>query len=183
MKSLTVFCGSSEGNELGHVRAAKKFGQIAASYGVEIVYGGSSTGLMGAIADGALNAGGKVTGIIPEDLMPREIAHQNLTQLISVKSMHERKMCMYERGHAFVALPGGIGTLEEFMEVLTWGAVGHHHKPCALYNVDHYYDPLKDLLEHMVEQGFLARTVKENIIIEDDPDLLLSKLIGIKEEN
>ncbi|WP_240376416.1 TIGR00730 family Rossman fold protein [Bacillus piscicola] len=176
MDTLTVFCGSSNGFNPMYKDAARQLGSFAAEKGIEIVYGGSSSGLMGAVADGALGAGGRVTGIIPEDLKPKEIAHQRLTHLITVSSMHERKFHMYERGNAFVALPGGIGTLEEFMEVLTWSAIGHHQKRCALFNTGGYYAPLQKLLDHMVDEGFLADTVRETVVVENDPETLLEKL-------
>ncbi|SDI73831.1 TIGR00730 family Rossman fold protein [Alteribacillus bidgolensis] len=176
MKSLTVFCGSRKGNNSIYIKEAENLGKSAAKNNIEIVYGGSSSGLMGAVADGALSQGGKVTGIIPEDLKPKEIAHQHVTNLITVNSMHERKALMYEKGEAFVAMPGGIGTLEEFMEVLTWGAIGHHQKRCALLNVRDYYAPLHHLLEHMVKEGFLSHTIQKNIVIEDNAEKLLHSL-------
>ncbi|MFB4163709.1 TIGR00730 family Rossman fold protein [Alteribacillus sp. JSM 102045] len=176
MKTLTVFCGSSKGNNSLYIKEAEKLGEAAAKNNVEIIYGGSSSGLMGAVADGAIGQGGKVTGIIPEELKPKEIAHQHVTNLITVNSMHERKALMYEKGEAFVAMPGGIGTLEEIMEVLTWGAIGHHHKRCALLNVCNYYAPLHALLEHMVTEGFLSQSIKDKIIIEDNTKKLLKRL-------
>ncbi|SDH55043.1 hypothetical protein SAMN05192534_10734 [Alteribacillus persepolensis] len=176
MNTLTVFCGAKKGNRPIYIQAAQKLGRLAAELDVEIIYGGSSSGLMGAVADSALEKNGTVTGIIPEELKPQEIAHQHVSRLITVNSMHERKALMYEKGDAFVALPGGIGTLEEFMEVITWGAIGQHEKQCALLNVGNYYTPLEELLEHMVHEGFLAKHIKEKIVIEEDVEALLHKV-------
>ncbi|MFB5663160.1 TIGR00730 family Rossman fold protein [Alteribacillus sp. HJP-4] len=176
MRSLTIFCGSSKGFNEEYEKQAVLLGQLAARHDIEIIYGGSSSGLMGTLADSVLRNGGKVTGIIPESLMSKEAAHQHLNNLITVKTMHERKALMYEKGEAFVAMPGGIGTLEEFIEILTWGAIGHHKKTCGLFNVNQYYRPLSDLFEHMVNEGFLAEHIAEQIITEEEPGLLLEKL-------
>lgn len=117
-----------------------------------------------------------MTGVIPEDLMPRETAHQHLTKLISVQTMHERKSYMYQLGHAFIVLPGGIGTMEEFMEILTWGAIGHHNKRCVLFNIAGYYNPLLHLLDHMVKEGFLSPSIIEKIIVQDNREKMIEEI-------
>ncbi|WP_018924240.1 TIGR00730 family Rossman fold protein [Salsuginibacillus kocurii] len=176
MKNVTVFCGSREGTNPQYMEAASQLGSNLASEGLAIVYGGGSAGLMGAVADAALEEGGEVTGIIPTSLLQREIAHKNVSHLIEVETMHERKAAMYEKGDAYLALPGGIGTLEEFMEILTWHAIGEHRKPCALLNSHGYYDPLYTLLQHMVSEGFLPAEALNRIIIKNDPEQMVKAL-------
>lgn len=146
------------------------------SKGIELVYGGGNVGLMGHIADSVLNLGGKVTGIIPERLVDKEVAHNGLTELIIVKTMHERKAKMADLSDGFIALPGGIGTLEEIMEVFTWLQLGYHSKPCALLNVNGFYDPLKMFLESMVTTKFLRKEQKESLLISDDVKYLLEQM-------
>ncbi|GAB7081447.1 TIGR00730 family Rossman fold protein [Megalodesulfovibrio paquesii] len=146
---------------------------MLASRGITLVYGGASIGCMGAVANAALNAGGKVTGIIPKSLWDKEIGHPGLTELLVVDSMHERKAAMADRSDAFIALPGGAGTLEEFFEVLTWSQLGFHHKPCGLLNVDGYYDLLSAFLDHTVSQGFLKQPHRDIALMDADPAALL----------
>ncbi|WP_054635597.1 TIGR00730 family Rossman fold protein [Thalassobacillus sp. C254] len=183
MKHITVFCGSRNGNRSLYLQEAKKLGEELAQNKIITVYGGGSSGLMGAVADGALGRQGEVIGIVPETLKDIEIAHQHVTELITVKTMHERKAKMYEYADAFIALPGGIGTLEEFVEVLTWYAIGQHEKYCALLNTDHYYDPLLTLIKHMVKEGFLSEQVADRIIVFAEPQSLVHFLVKGEKEN
>lgn len=151
-------------------------GQLLAREGIGLVYGGSRVGVMGRLADSALEAGGRVVGVIPAALVDREVAHRGLTELRVVGSMHERKSAMAELADAFVALPGGLGTLEEFCEVLTWAQLGLHRKPCGVLDVGGYFEPLVALLDHMVREGFLARTHRAMVQVEAVPEALLERL-------
>jgi uncharacterized protein (TIGR00730 family) len=152
---VCVFCGSSVGSNEAYLREAKELGAAIAAAGWGLVYGGTSIGLMGATADAALAAGAEVIGVLPQALQDREIAHTGLTQLHLVGSMHERKALMASLADAFVALPGGYGTLDEFFEVVTWAQLRIHNKPCVLVNTAGYYDPLMRFLDHMIRQGFV----------------------------
>jgi uncharacterized protein (TIGR00730 family) len=176
MHYITVFCGASTGWRRVHLEAATAFATTLARAGLGLVYGGASTGLMGAIADTALAAGAPVIGIIPQSLVRHEVAHRGLTELHIVESMHERKAMMADLGDAFVALPGGFGTLEEFCEVLTWAQLGIHRKACALLNVAGYYDPLLALLDHAVAEQFVPAIHRALVLEEQDPDRLLDLL-------
>lgn len=155
MHRLCVFCGSSFGSRPEYEQIARHLGTTLAQREIELVYGGGKVGLMGVVADAALEAGGQVIGVIPEALVQMEIGHAGLTELRVVHSMHERKALMADLADGFVALPGGFGTLEEFFEVLTWAQLGFHHKPCCLLNAEGYYDLLLDLCDRTVEQGFV----------------------------
>ncbi|GAF15794.1 lysine decarboxylase family [Bacillus sp. JCM 19046] len=159
-KSIAVFCGSSSGSDPRFIEAAKEFGGILAEQGRTLVYGGAQVGCMGAIADQVLALNGTVIGVIPEKLKRVEVAHQQLNELITVKTMHERKAQMAERSDAFVALPGGAGTLEEWFEVFTWAQLGYHQKPCAILNVNGFYDPLLEMIDHTIDQGFMNLLIK-----------------------
>ena len=150
VRSLSVFCGSSTGINGRHHEAAARLGAILAEEGVELVFGGARIGLMGVLADAALGAGGRVTGVIPHDLKWAALAHQGLHELIVVKSMHDRKRVMFERSDAFVALPGGFGTLDETFEIITWKQIGLHDKPIVLVDNDGYWKPLGALLDHVI---------------------------------
>lgn len=176
IQSICVFCGSSPGLIPDYIEAARQLGRFVAEKQVTMVYGGSRVGLMGAAADAALDAGGRVVGVIPEALVAKEVAHTRLTHLRVVASMHERKALMAELADAFVALPGGCGTLEEFFEVLTWGQLGLHHKPCALLNISGYFDHLLALLDHAVAQRFVHPLHREMIIVARDGRELLDAL-------
>ncbi len=173
MRRICVFCGSSPGRHPEYGEAAARFGRTLAREGVGLVYGGASIGLMGAVADAARDAGGEVIGVIPESLVALEVAHTGLDDLRIVGSMHERKALMAELSDAFVALPGGIGTLEEIFEVWTWGQLGSHAKPCAFLNTLQYYDPLLAFLDHVVEEAFLRTVHRGMILVEQDPEALL----------
>jgi len=175
MKKISVFCGSSMGNNSEYRDSAYLIGKTLAKKGIELVYGGTKIGLMGAVADGVLNENGKVTGILPDFLKQKEIAHPQINQLILVNTMHERKVKMHELSDAVIALPGGFGTMEEFFEMLTWGQLGLHNKPVGLLNVNGFYDKLDMFLENMVNEGFLNKENKKMLIIEDSIDTLLDK--------
>ena len=154
MKRITVFCGSSVGTDSIYKTQAKIVGEALAKNNIELVYGGAKIGLMGAVADGVLSKGGKVTGVLPNFLRSKEIAHEQLTNLILVDTMHERKTRMNELCDGVIALPGGFGTLEELFEMLTWAQLGLHKKPIGILNIDGFYDTLIDLIQTMVSKGF-----------------------------
>ncbi len=174
--SICVFCGSSTGNRPAYASAAKELGALLAQRGIRLVYGGGNVGLMGVISDAALAAGGEVIGVIPRSLVDREVTHAGLTQLHVVRTMHERKQMMHDFSDAFVALPGGLGTLEEFFEVLTWGQLGMHAKPCGILDVDGYYEPLMALLDRAVADQFLLAENRAMLVYDTAPDRLLERL-------
>jgi hypothetical protein len=176
MKRITIFCGSSFGTKEIFKDQAILLGKTLADKGIEIVYGGAKVGLMGAVADGALQAGGKVIGVLPEFLKSKEIAHLQLTELILVDSMHERKTKMNELCDGVIALPGGFGTLEELFEMLTWAQLGLHTKPIAVLNINGFYDPLLNMLQIMVENGFLKEINQKMLIVSDTIDDLLLQM-------
>ena len=171
---VCVFCGSSNGR-VRHVEVANRVGRTLAERGIEVVYGGGRVGTMGALADGALAAGGSVIGVIPRSLVDWEVAHGNLTELHVVESMHERKALMAELADAFVTLPGGAGTLEELFEVWTWAQLGLHAKPVALLDVDGYFTHLIRMVDHMVEEGFLKPPYRDMLLVDHDLDRLLTR--------
>jgi len=176
MKRVCVFCGSSLGRRTAYARAARSLGEAMAGRGLGLVYGGSSIGLMGVLADSVLERGGEVLGVLPRALARREIAHRRLTRLEVVTTMHARKARMAALADAFVALPGGLGTLEELAEVLTWGYLGIHRKPLALLDVAGYWGPLIALLDHAVEEGFLRPEHRQLVLVERRPARLLERL-------
>ena len=176
VKTICVFCGSANGRREGYALSARKFGAALAAKGLGLVYGGGSIGLMGVVADAALEGGAPVVGVIPRALFRREIAHHGLTRLEVVPSMHVRKARMARLSDAFVALPGGIGTLEELFEVLTWGYLGIHAKPVGLLDVGGYWRPLVLLLDHAVEEGFLRPAHRKLVVIDRSPVRLLERL-------
>ena len=178
--SLCVFCGSSTPADPRYRDAARALGTLAAARGVGLVYGGGSVGLMGAVADAALEAGGSVTGVIPAGLFSREIGHAGLTALHEVGSMHERKQLMYDLADAFVALPGGLGTLEELAEVTTWAQLGLHAKPVALLDVDGFWDPLIAQLDRMVEVGLLKPSNRALIQRAKSPEDAMTVLAAVR---
>ncbi|MBG6147581.1 uncharacterized protein (TIGR00730 family) [Labrenzia sp. EL_208] len=155
LTSVCVYCGSSFGSDPAHEAAATRLGQIIAEAGLRLVYGGGSVGLMGTVANAALESGGKVTGIIPRFLEKREVMLDSLEDLVITNDMHERKHLMFERADAFIALPGGIGTLEEAVEMMTWAQLGQHKKPVLLANINGFWSPLLELLDHMRAQGYI----------------------------
>ncbi len=176
MKSIAIFCGSSNGSEEVYRSQAMLLGETLAQRNIRIVYGGAKVGLMGAVADAALNAGGNVVGVLPHFLRTKEIKHERLSELIMVESMHERKTKMHELSDGFIALPGGFGTLEELFEILTWAQLGLHKKPVGLLNVNGFYDSLQHLLDTMVEKGFLKEINYSMLLIGNDIAELLEKM-------
>jgi uncharacterized protein (TIGR00730 family) len=175
MKRICVFCGSSPGHDPRYLEAARTMGRTLARRGLGLVYGGGSVGLMGAVADAALAAGGEVTGVIPRVLQIRELAHRSLTTLHVVGSMHERKALMAELSEGFVALPGGMGTLEELSEVLTWAQLGLHARPVGLLDVAGYYQPLARFFDQAVSAGFLRPAHRRLLLVGDQPEALLDQ--------
>lgn len=176
LHSICVFCGSQAGEHPAYAEGARQLGTLLAREGIRIVYGGSSLGLMGALANAALEQGGKVTGIIPTGLVQREVANHAVSDLIVVGSMHERKTQMSELADGFIALPGGLGTLEEFFEILTWAQLGIHDKPCGLLNLEGYFDPLVDFLDVAVREGFLLSKYRSLMLEEPDPAAMLGRM-------
>ena len=176
MQRICVFCGSSPGFDPRFMTAASAFGASLARLGIGLVYGGASVGLMGAVADAVLQAGGDVIGVIPQALVAKEVAHHGLDDLRVVGSMHERKALMAELADGFVALPGGIGTFEELFEVWTWAQLGDIAKPCALYNVAGFYDGLTAFLDNVVTQGFMKALHRDMLIVADEAEALLDRL-------
>ena len=168
MNSICVFCGSSLGNDVVYEQITQATGQIIAEQGLTLVYGGGRSGLMGVVANSALEAGGKVIGVIPEALVDRELAHAELSELYVVKDMHERKTKMAELADGFIALPGGAGTLEEIFEQWTWNQLGIHQKPCAFLNINGFYDDLIKMLQASVEHGFSQARFVDNLIVSDN---------------
>lgn len=180
MSSICVYCGSSPGNDPVFLEAATQMGTCLAEGGHTLVYGGGNVGLMGAVADAALAAGGEVIGVIPEMLAERELAHDRLTTLHTVLTMHERKFRMAELSDAFVALPGGIGTLEEIVEIFVWLQLGVHDKPCGILNVAGFYDPLLAFLEHMTSSRFLSAGHLSQLLVAETPETLLQRLLAFR---
>jgi uncharacterized protein (TIGR00730 family) len=176
LKSVCVFCGSRMGARPEYLEGARALGTELARRGLALVYGGTSVGLMGAMADAALAAGGKVVGVLPRVLSDREIAHPRLTELHLVDSMHTRKAMMAERADAFIAMPGGIGTFEELFEVTTWAQLGIHHKPIGLLNVADYYGPLLAMMKRAVDEGFIAEARAQPFACDPSPAALLDTL-------
>jgi uncharacterized protein (TIGR00730 family) len=175
MKRIAVFCGSSNGASELYIQGAKALGKELAKRNISLVYGGASVGVMGAVADAVLEAGGHVIGVMPTFLEEREISHKNLSELIVVESMHERKAKMAELVDGFITLPGGPGTLEEFFEIFTWAQLGLHQKPCGLLNINDYYTPLISLFNHMTEEQFLQEKYRSMALVDTEPQGLLDQ--------
>lgn len=178
MKSICIFCGSQFGNEEFYSEKAIKLARVIVSHNIELVYGGGKVGLMGVIADEVLRQNGKVTGIIPEFLFKKEVGHEGLTKLIIVNSMHERKLKMSSIADAFIAMPGGFGTLEELAEIITWNQLNLVKKPVGIYNVENFYDLLLKQFDLMVEKEFVNVNFRQQLIDSDDPELLIGRLIS-----
>ncbi|WP_106087324.1 TIGR00730 family Rossman fold protein [Enhygromyxa salina] len=176
MQRICVFCGSAAGTSPAYAEAARQFGRALAGRGLGLVFGGGHVGLMGTVADAALAAGAEVIGVLPRALQAREAGHQGLTQLHVVAGMHERKAMMAELSDAFVALPGGLGTLEELFEVWTWAMLGFHRKPVCLLDVDGYWGPLLAMVERMVDRGFVIAAHRRMLIVDDRVDALLDQI-------
>jgi len=173
---ICVFCGSASGRAPTYAAAARELGELLAKRGIGLVYGGGNVGLMGELADAVLDAGGRAIGVIPQQLVDREIAHGGLTELHVVENLHQRKALMAELADAFLTLPGGVGTMEELFEVWSWGRLGLHSKPCGLLNVDGYFDSLRTLTDQMVTEGFLEPVYRELLLIEEQPSVLLDRV-------
>jgi len=180
MKRICVFCGSSPGIDPIYMKTALDIGKFLLEYGYGLVYGGGMVGLMGALAKRVMDGKGEVIGVIPRDLVEREVGFTELHDLRVVESMHERKALMYELADGFIALPGGYGTFDEFFEILTWAQLGLHKKPCALLNTNNYFDQLIDFLRHANKQGFIANDCLDLLLIENDPILLLKRMEAYK---
>jgi uncharacterized protein (TIGR00730 family) len=183
MKSITVFCGSSSGFQPEYEAAARELARQLVSRKVRLIYGGGRVGLMGIIADEVMKNGGQVIGIIPESLDKKEVAHRGITELRVVGSMHERKAQMADLADGFIAMPGGIGTFEEFFEILTWAQLGFHEKPCGLLNVKNYYGDLLKLCDNAVREGFLRAEHRQLIIDDADSVVLLEEMFRFKPVN
>jgi uncharacterized protein (TIGR00730 family) len=180
MKNITVFCGSNSGFRADYAEAAQNLARLFVQNNIRLVYGGGNVGLMGIIADEVMRRGGEVVGIIPESLDRKEVGHRGITELRVVESMHERKAQMAELADGFIAMPGGIGTFEEFFEILTWAQLGFHDKPCAILNIAGYYDGLLALCDNAVSEGFLRPAHRQLIIEDSDPEILLEKMRNLK---
>jgi uncharacterized protein (TIGR00730 family) len=178
LRSVTVYCGSNAGADPAYAEGTRALARLLAGSGIRIVYGGAALGLMGILADTAMEAGGEVIGIMPQALIDREIGHRGLKDLRVVGSMHERKALMADLADAFIALPGGIGTLEELIEVYTWSQLGMHRKPIGVLNVNGYYDSLAAFLDDAVRERFLPAQHREVLIFEPDPETLLARMAG-----
>jgi uncharacterized protein (TIGR00730 family) len=175
LENICVYCGSNAGRQPVYAEQAKAFGRTLAQRGLGLIYGGSSAGIMGVVADAVLAHGGRAIGIIPEVLVKKELAHKGLTELHVVGSMHERKTLMAEKADGFVALPGGVGTFEEIFETWTWAQLGLHSKPCGLLNIAGYYDKLAAFLDHTVEEAFMRPQHRAMLVVENDADALLDR--------
>ncbi|OHV72274.1 TIGR00730 family Rossman fold protein [Ensifer sp. LCM 4579] len=181
IRSVCVYCGSQPGRDPDHMQAGRLLGKSIASHGLQLVYGGGTRGIMGAVASGVLSAGGHVTGIIPEFLMDKEATRHSLGQLnelIVTADMHERKHKMFERADAFVALPGGIGTLEEIIEIMTWAQLGRHRKPMVFGNINGFWTPLLELLQHMRDEGFVHTAHLVQPLVIDKAEEIVPGILG-----
>ncbi|MEI9411529.1 MULTISPECIES: TIGR00730 family Rossman fold protein [Mesorhizobium] len=180
IRSVCVYCGSSPGRDEIYAKAGHLLGRSIAKAGLRLVYGGGTKGIMGAVAEGALKAGGKVTGIIPRFLINKEAtetALDRLDELLITDNMHERKHKMFEKSDAFVALPGGIGTVEEIVEIMTWAQLGHHRKPIVFGNVNGFWDPMTALLDHMAAEGFIHTAQRVKPLVVNDPEAIVAAIM------
>jgi uncharacterized protein (TIGR00730 family) len=180
IRSICVYCGSSPGRDEIYAKAGHLLGRSIAKAGLRLVYGGGTKGIMGAVAEGALKAGGKVTGIIPRFLINKEAtetALDRLDELLVTDNMHERKHKMFEKSDAFVALPGGIGTVEEIVEIMTWAQLGHHRKPIVFGNVNGFWDPMLSLLDHMAAEGFIHTAKRVQPLVINDPEAIVAAIM------
>jgi len=177
LERICVFAGSRSGNRIEYSDVARALGQELAAREVTLVYGGGGVGLMGAVADATLDSGGQVIGVMPRGLFAAEVAHRQLTELREVGSMHERKRMMYDLADAFIALPGGLGTFDELIEIVTWAQIGIHHKPIVLLNVAGYFDPLLAAVEHAITEGFVEEKYRALVTIATDPTAAVERLL------
>ncbi|MCB0432850.1 MAG: TIGR00730 family Rossman fold protein [Mangrovimonas sp.] len=180
MNSVAVFCGSSEGNDQEIIEQSYLLGKTLAKRKMTLVYGGAKIGIMGQVARGVLEHSGQVLGVIPDFLKKKEVVHPNLTELITTKNMHDRKVIMYEKSDGFIIIPGGFGTMDEFFEITTWGQIGLHAKPIGILNLNGYYDALLSQCKVMVERGFLKQANLEVILVDTTIDGLLEKMQNFK---
>ena len=180
MNSIVVFCGAGEGNKACYKEAAQQLGAALAARNITVIYGGARIGIMGAVADAALAAGGKVIGVIPQFLKTKEVAHDGLTELITVDNMHDRKLKMHQLSDGIITLPGGWGTMEELFEMLTWAQLGLHSKPVGLLNVNGYYNALTALCDNMVGEGFLPTATRRMLLTDESVDNLLVQMNAYK---
>jgi len=178
MKSICVYCGSSPGRQEAYADAARDLAKSLVGRNLRLVYGGAGVGIMGLVADAVLHLGGKAVGVIPDALMRKELANPNLTELHVTRSMHERKTLMAELSDGFIALPGGVGTLEEIFEIWTWAQLGFHGKPCGLLNIAGYYDALITFLDHTVAEQFVREAHRSMLLVEQTPETLLDRFAG-----
>lgn len=176
MNSIGVFCGANHGKGGVYIKAAASLGALMAEQDLTLVFGGGKVGLMGTIADAVLGSGGKAVGVIPQSLVDREVAHMGLTELRVVQTMHERKALMAAYSDAFVAMPGGFGTLDEINEIITWNQLGIIRKPVAFYNVNGYYNKFLEMIDHSVSEGFIKQAYRDSLIVEEDAAQLLLKM-------
>lgn len=177
LKRICVFCGSSVGVRPAYRQAAQQLGELLAERGIGVVFGGGCIGLMGIVADAALSKGGEVIGVIPESLVRREVGHRGVTKLHVVETMHQRKALMADLSDAFIALPGGYGTLEEFCEAVTWSQLGIQQKPCGLLNIDKYWDGLLAVLDHAVDEGFVRPENSQLVLVAQTPGWMVERLL------
>ncbi|MBN1338261.1 MAG: TIGR00730 family Rossman fold protein [Bacteroidales bacterium] len=178
MKSVAVFCGSSSGINNNYSGSARDLSRRMYEKGLEVITGGGHVGIMGVIADEIIRLGGRITGVIPQFLVDKEVAHKGLSQMIIVGSMHERKQKIEELSDGFIALPGGFGTLDEFFEIITWAQLSIHKKPIGILNTGGFYNHLINHIFHMVDEGFIARPYLDMVIMESDPDVLLDRMMA-----
>jgi uncharacterized protein (TIGR00730 family) len=181
LENICVFCGSNEGNDTLIIDVSKSLGKKLAKNNITLVYGAAKIGVMGIVAKATLKKKGKVIGVIPEFLKNKEVVHLGLTELITTENMHERKLKLHDLSDGFIALPGGVGTLEELFEIFTWLQLGLHSKPIGLLNINHFYDDLIGLLENMVRKGFLSMENYEMLLVDDDIDRLIEKMRDFKD--
>lgn len=180
MKSICIYCGSNFGRQEAYANAARTLAKSLVDRNIRLVYGGASVGIMGLIADTVLHLGGQAVGVIPEALVRKEVAHKNLTELHVTQSMHERKTLMAELSDGFIAMPGGIGTLEEIFEIWTWAQLGFHTKPCGLLNIEGYFDSLTTFLDHAVAEQFIKTPHRSILLTDTNPEKLLDRLASYK---
>lgn len=186
IRSVCVYCGSSTGRDETYVKAGRLLGRSLAKAGLRLIYGGGTKGIMGAVCEGALQAGGAVTGIIPRFLMNKEATESalgRLSELVVTENMHERKHIMFEKSDAFVALPGGIGTVEEIVEIMTWAQLGHHRKPIVFGNVNGFWNPMTALMEHMAAEGFIHTAHRVQPLVVDDPEAIVAAILTAASTN
>lgn len=177
-KTICVFCGARSGHHKAYEQAAKKLGEIFAKNNIRLAYGGASIGLMGAISQSTLNHGGEVIGVIPQPIVELEVAANNLTELIIVSDMHQRKQKLHELSQGFICMPGGLGTLDEFFETATWKQLGYHHKPIGFLNTRSFYNPLFENIKHIEREGFLNENDINSLILEENPEKLTQEIIS-----